>query len=489
MTAARAPASLMALFVMLGFSAGLPFFMFSTVLGARLQAHGVDIVTIGLFGAIILLPTFKFLWAPLVDQVDVPGFARFFGRRRGWLMLAQLGIAASLGAMALTSADRSLAVTALLATLAAFWTTTLEVAADGWRIELAPGQAGQGRLTAANLWGYRSAMMLSSTAGLVIADRAGWAAAYGVVAGLAALPFPVLAALARDPHASGRRGVALGIGIGAAAAILLASAAVLGVAGWLLLGALAAAGVAPGASVTPVVLALCLLPFVAMAFALPRIERLGPDAPLRTSAAAGPYVDFFWRYGRIALLLLAFVSVYRMGDVLTNALSTLVRRSRGYSLTQIGVADGVVALAASLIGVAIGGWATARWPLGRALALGALASAVGNWVFVWLWRTPPSPLVLYVATGLDQGGHGLAGAVFVVYLSLLVNPRFPAAQYALLSGFAFLLPRLIAVAAGAIQVRIGYDGFFLLSGALSAAGVLFLPLVLRAEPRHDEEPA
>jgi PAT family beta-lactamase induction signal transducer AmpG len=132
----------MALYLLLGFSAGLPFYMFSTVLALRLTAHGVGLVVIGFFAWVTLLPTFKFLWAPVLDRLDVPGFGRFWGKRRGWIMLSQLGIFTALVAMAFTAADRSLAVTALFAVLLAFWTTTLEVAADGWRIELAPTPRG-----------------------------------------------------------------------------------------------------------------------------------------------------------------------------------------------------------------------------------------------------------------------------------------------------------------------------------------------------------
>src|SRR5688500_2194181 len=79
-----------ALYLMLGFSAGLPFYMFSTVLTLRLQAHEIGLVVIGFFAWVQLLPTFKFLWAPLLDRYQVPGFCRFWGKRRGWIMLAQL---------------------------------------------------------------------------------------------------------------------------------------------------------------------------------------------------------------------------------------------------------------------------------------------------------------------------------------------------------------------------------------------------------------
>ena len=93
----------MALYGILGFAAGLPFYMFSTVLALRLQAHGVVLAVIGFFAWVQLLPTLKFVWAPLLDRYAVPGFARFYGQRRGWMMLAQLGTVASLVAMALTA--------------------------------------------------------------------------------------------------------------------------------------------------------------------------------------------------------------------------------------------------------------------------------------------------------------------------------------------------------------------------------------------------
>jgi PAT family beta-lactamase induction signal transducer AmpG len=210
---------------------------------------------------------------------------------------------------------------------------------------------------------------------------------------------------------------------------------------------------------------------------------MGPESPARRSPAIGPYVDIFWRFGYATLPILAFVSFYRMGDVMSLTLSHPLWNARGYSLNQIAVADGFVALASSMAGVALGGWLAARWRLSLALAAGALVSGIGNAVFAWLWRVPPSNFVLYVSAGIDQFAHGFEGAVFVVYLSMLVNPRYPGAQYAFLSGFAFLLPRLVAGAAGAIQQRIGYDGFFLLTGLLSAGAIVFLPFIAGVKPR------
>jgi PAT family beta-lactamase induction signal transducer AmpG len=400
--------------------------------------------------------------------------------------------------MGLTSSDENLWITALFAVLLAFWTTTLEVAADAWRIELAPTQEEQGPIAAANLWGYRSAMVAAGSGALLIADQPGWgwAGAYLAIGTAAFLPFPLLASMRPDPGHGGSRTGALVAGIGASIVILLALTAVTAAIGWLLLTAASGIGISGKTNVTPYVLAICMLPFLIMAAALPRIRRMRPDAPARRSVAVGPYVDFFWRYGFMALALMAFVSIYRMGDVLALNLSKPMIKELGYSLTQIGLADSYVALIASITGVALGGLMAARWPLSWALTVGAIFAAIGNFGFVWLAHQPVTEIWLYVGTAADQFGNGMAGTIFVVYLSMLVNPRFPGAQYAFLSGFAFLLPRLLSGAGGAIVERLdqagynGFDLFFLLSGVLSLAALLFLPLISRAVPRPpDDEPA
>ena len=231
-------------------------------------------------------------------------------------------------------------------------------------------------------------------------------------------------------------------------------------------------------------LVLCLLPFVIMAIMLPRIVNLPANAWARRSTMLGPYVDIFWRFGYRVLPLLGFVTFYRMGDVLTLALSKPLQIAKHYDLTTMGIADGFVALPSSMAGVAIGAVLAVRMKLVRALALGAIGSAFGNWIFVWLWFAPPSPHVIYLSTALDQFAHGMEGAIFVVYLSMLVNPKYPGAQYAFLSGFAFLLPRLLAGAGGSMVKQIGFDGFFWLSGTLSLAAVLFLPFIASAKPRE-----
>jgi PAT family beta-lactamase induction signal transducer AmpG len=396
--------------------------------------------------------------------------------------------------MGLYSSDRSLGLTALFAVLLAFWTTTLEVAADAWRIELAPTQAEQGPIAAANLWGYRTAMVAAGSGAVQLADLPGWGwtGAYLVIAAAAFLPFPLLAMMRPDPGHGGSRIRALAVGLGASAIILGAATAAVAAIGWLLLEGASGIGISGRTNVTPFVLVICMVPFLIMAAALPKIRRLPPTAPARRSVALGPYVDFFWRYGFMALALMAFVSIYRMGDVLALNLSKPMIQGLGYSLTEIGRADSYVALVSSIAGVGLGGWMAARWRQGWTLAVGAFFAALGNFAFVWLAHQPVDPMAIYIATAADQFGNGMAGAVFVVYLSMLVNPRFPGAQYAFLSGFAFLLARLLSGAGGTAVTWLdkagynGFDMFFLASGVISLAALLFLPLLANAKPRADD---
>ncbi|RYY25487.1 MAG: permease [Sphingomonadales bacterium] len=496
----------MALYVLLGFSAGLPFYMFSTVLSVRLAEHGVVLAVIGFFAWVQLLPTFKFLWAPLLDKYDVPGFSRFWGKRRGWIMLSQLGIFTSMLAMAFTSSDSSLWLTALWAVLLAFWTTTLEVAADAWRIELAPTPQEQGPVAASNLWGYRSAMVAAGSGALLFADAAGsisgtlrsfgiepgWTASYLLIAAAAFIPLPILALLPRQPGCTGARIPALVAGLGASIAILVAIIFGTAAIGWLILSAASGIGVTADTNVLPWVLGIAMAPFVILAFLLPRIRDAKPTDPIRASTVIGPYADFFWRYGFLAIGVLAFVSIYRMGDVLALNLSKPMILGLGYTKTQIGWADGLVALMSSIIGVGLGGWMVTKWRWGVTLSIGAFFAAVGNFGFVWLAHMPVDQNTLYLATAADQFGNGMAGAVFVVYLSMLCNPRFPGAQYAFLSGFAFLLARLLAGTGGSIVSQLdkagynGFDIFFLASGVISLAALLFLPLLAKARPRPDD---
>lgn len=178
-----------------GFSSGLPFLLVAGTLSYWLKQHGIVLREITVIASAGMLYAFKFVWAPLLDHWRVPGFARF-GRRRGWLLLAQFGVIAGLVAMALlTPAALPAFVAATVAV--AFFGATQDIAVDAYRIEIAPVDQ-QGALIATYSLGYRIALMVAGAFALILADHAAWERVYLVMA--AVMLVPVAANLAaREP--------------------------------------------------------------------------------------------------------------------------------------------------------------------------------------------------------------------------------------------------------------------------------------------------
>ena len=178
-----------------GFSSGLPFLLVAGTLAFWLKDKGIELKEITMIASAGLLYTFKFAWAPLLDHWKLPGFARL-GRRRGWLLFAQIGVIGALLAMAAFTPDRLQAF--VLATIAvAFFGATQDIAVDAYRIEIAPIEA-QGALVATYSLGYRIGLIVAGALAAIMADHVAWPVVYVTMA--AAMLVPIAATLvAREP--------------------------------------------------------------------------------------------------------------------------------------------------------------------------------------------------------------------------------------------------------------------------------------------------
>ncbi|MFD2675914.1 AmpG family muropeptide MFS transporter [Camelimonas lactis] len=165
------------LMLVFGFSSGLPFLLVFGTLSAWLREAGVSRTEIGLLSWVALAYSFKFVWAPAVDGLDPPLLARWLGRRRAWMMLAQCGVAAGLIGVAMSDPAVFLPGLIGFALLVALASATQDVAVDGWRINAAP-QDGQAMLAAIYQLGYRLALLCSGAGALYIADFVDWRSAY-----------------------------------------------------------------------------------------------------------------------------------------------------------------------------------------------------------------------------------------------------------------------------------------------------------------------
>jgi PAT family beta-lactamase induction signal transducer AmpG len=175
-----------AVMLLLGFSSGLPFLLVFATLSTWLRQVGISRSDIGLMFYAGLAYTIKFLWAPLIDQLRVPGLSFFLGRRRAWMLASQIAVIAALIAMAFGDPATRLMPVVFAAMVLAFAGATQDICIDAWRIEAAPG-AQQGAMAAAYQLGYRFALLASGAGALYIAQYASWRAAYLTMAALMAI--------------------------------------------------------------------------------------------------------------------------------------------------------------------------------------------------------------------------------------------------------------------------------------------------------------
>lgn len=163
--------------LLLGFFSGLPLSLTASSLYAWLAEAGVDKSAIGLFAAIAMPYSLKFLWAPLMDRYALP----FLGRRRGWMLLSQVLLVTGIAAFSLVNPAQFPGIFALIAVIVAFCSASQDVVIDAYRVESLSAEQ-QGAAAAMLTLGYRLAMLVSGAGALFLADRIGWYQTYLVMA-------------------------------------------------------------------------------------------------------------------------------------------------------------------------------------------------------------------------------------------------------------------------------------------------------------------
>jgi PAT family beta-lactamase induction signal transducer AmpG len=179
-----------------GFASGLPFLLVAGTLAYWLKEHGIVLKEITVIASAGMTYALKFLWAPLLDHARMPLFSRL-GQRRGWLLLAQLGVVTGLLGMSLIT-PAQLGAFVVFTLVVAFAGATQDIAVDAYRIEIAPPSA-QGALIATYSLGYRIALIITGAYALFMADHMTWSAVYRVMALLMLLPVAVTL-VAREPE-------------------------------------------------------------------------------------------------------------------------------------------------------------------------------------------------------------------------------------------------------------------------------------------------
>ena len=422
----RQPRVLAMLF--LGFSAGLPFYLVYSTLSAWLRQVGVQRSTIGMLAWVGILFSIKFVWAPVVDRVPLPLFGRLLGRRRGWMLLAQLGIAVGLFNLGLCEPAAGVRPLALWALFTTFCAATQDIALDAWRIESAPLPL-QGAMLGAYQIGYRVALITGGAGALALASAAGWQLSYAAMAALVSVGV-ITTLLVPEPQA-----------------------------------------VAPPGSAAREERVVAWLEQRAH---WPQALRHAGEWFL--TAVICPLTDFFARYGTaLALLTLAFMAVYRLTEFTMGSMVNPFYIDRGFTLAQIATVVKLYGLLMSLVGVLLAGVLIARLGLLRSLVLGSVLIIVSNLGYALLASAQTATILgLGAVNALDNLALAMHGTALLAFLSGLTNARYTATQYALFSSLYALPGKLLEGTSGLVVDRIGYPHFFLYTASLALPGLLLL---------------
>ena len=179
--------------LLMGFSCGLPLLLTISVLQAWMKEEGIDLTVIGMMALVGLPYTLKFLWAPFLDRFTLP----FLGRRRGWLLVAQVSLIFSIAGLGYTDPGKNPWVVAFAAFLVTFFSASQDIVVDAYRREDLPDQElGLGSSLYVN--GYRVGMLLASGGGLIMADYIPFSMVYLIMAACI-LPGVLTTLLAPEP--------------------------------------------------------------------------------------------------------------------------------------------------------------------------------------------------------------------------------------------------------------------------------------------------
>ncbi len=390
---------------LMGFSCGVPLLLTGSVLQAWMVEAGVDLTTIGLFALVGLPYTVKFLWAPLMDRFTF----RLFGRRRGWLLTAQVALTCAITGLGLTHPAQNPWLVAAVALLVTFFSASQDIVVDAYRREDLPDrELGLGSSLYVN--GYRVGLLLAGSGGLILADFIPFSMVYLLMAGTMLVGI-VVTLLAREP------------------------------------------AVAEG---TPQTL---------------------------EAAVIEPFREYFSRED--AWLILAFILLYKIGDIMASAMTTPFYLDIGFSKTEIGAIAKLFGFWATIIGGLIGGVWMLKIGIHRALWIFGVLQAVSTAGFAVLALIGYSLPGLAAVIAFENLSGGMGTAAYVAFMASMTNRKFTATQYALLSSLMGI-PRVLASApTGLMAEHMGWVSFFVFCALIAVPGLVLLN---RFAPRQESGP-
>lgn len=414
--------------IILGFTAGLPFLLVFSTLSAWLRDEGIERTVIGFFSWVGVTYSIKVFWAPVIDHLKLPLLHRLLGKRRSWMLLAQIGIIVGLVFMGSCDTASQLEWIAMAAVWVAFCSATQDVVIDAYRIESAVPEY-QGAMAAMYVLGYRIALLVAGAGAFLLAEFFNWSYAYWCMA------------------------VAMALGLFAAV--------------WL-------------TEAKP--------EFEQKAAKEAARQALWPRIRYWfVSAVIAPFVDFFKRNGRSGILILMLIGCYKMSDITMGVMANPFYLDLGFSKQEIAEVTKIFGFFMTIAGASVGGLLVLRYGIRSSLLLGAIMVASTNLLFAALAKMEPNLWLLAGVVSADNLSGGLASSVFIAYLSSLTSREYTATQYALFSSLMTLPAQLLGGFSGMIVDKFGYQVFFVYASLLGVPAILLVLWLLRKYRSSSQE--
>lgn len=406
-----------------GFACGLPLALTASTLFAWLAEVGVDKTSIGIFAMLAVPYSLKFLWAPIIDGTHFPVLCRWLGRRRGWLLAAQLALTAAIAFMAIVDPLANVWLFGGVAFAIAFFSASQDIVVDAYRVERIETS---GQASAATLYsiGYRLAMLVSGAGALVLAQ---WLQVH----------------MGYDFSHSWQMT-------------------------YLAMAALTLVGV-----VTTLVVRE---PDVTAAYEARIAARNGQKPSVGQwlfENVVEPFADFMRRPGWLHILL--FVVLFRLADAYLGVMFNPFLLEIGFTKAQIAEIVKLYGMFATFGGAVIGGVLVARYGVYKVLLTCGFLHMLTNLLLVQQAHLGAHEGFLALCVISENATAGMTSMAFIAYLSSLCRVNYTATQYALLSSLSSVGRTFLSSSSGAVAAAVGWPWFFLFSSLLAvpALGLLW----------------
>lgn len=390
----------------LGFASGFPWSIIGKIFGYWLSSAGLARADIAILGGVAMIFALNFLWAPLLDRVRLPWLCRRFGQRRGWILLAQVGIAIGALALALIGLAYGPMMVAVAAAFIVISGATQDVGIDAYRIETIPREEGRKMAAGAS------------------AATAGWWT---------------------------------GAGLPGAAAFIIAGRTDDFMLGFLFLAACALL----------LILITLLVPEpdspreLVQAEDEARVRRVLAGTPgggrIRQIEAwlivtvFQPFVEFFRRNGLyLALAILVFALIFKIGESFMGRMTPVFYQEIGFSAEQVGWVSGVFGWFTMVFFVLLSGMINVRLGIFRGLMVSGIVMALANLNYALIAMVGPNLQLFVFAEVVDNLTTAFSTVAYVSFISYLTSKIYTATQYALLASISNLGRTSMAMASGAM---------------------------------------